>query len=98
MTFTAATIEEIDIVMKDAWKAFHIYRKLSLKQRASFMKAIAIELENCGDDLIHTAMRESNLPEARMRGERARTIFQLNSYADACEKGDWLEETQCFSL
>lgn len=91
MTFTAATIEEIDIVMNDAWKAFHIYRKLSLKQRASFMKAIAIELENCGDDLIHTAMRESNLPEARMRGERARTIFQLNSYADACEKGDWLE-------
>ena len=83
MTFTAATIEEIDIVMNDAWKAFHIYRKLCLKQRASFMKAIAIELENCGDELIQTAMRESNLPEARMRGERARTIFQLNSYADA---------------
>jgi len=55
------------------------------------MRAIAVELENCGDELIQTAMRETNLPEARLRGERARTIFQLNSYGDACEKGDWLE-------
>lgn len=55
------------------------------------MKAIAIELENCGDTLIQTAMQETNLPEARLRGERARTIFQLNSYAEACEKGTWLD-------
>ena len=54
------------------------------------MRAIAIELENCGDVLIQTAMQETNLPEARLRGERARTIFQLNSYAEACEKGTWL--------
>ncbi|MGB4845668.1 MAG: aldehyde dehydrogenase (NADP(+)) [Ferruginibacter sp.] len=91
MSYKDFSAEEINIVMQDAWNAFHAYRKFSLKQRAAFMKAIAIELENCGDELIHTAMRESNLPEARMRGERARTIFQLNSYADACEKGNWLD-------
>ena len=89
--FTDATINEIENVMQQAWKAFHIYRKFSLKQRAVFMKTIAIELENCGDALIHTAMSETNLPEARLRGEKARTIFQLNSYAEACEKGNWLE-------
>ena len=77
--------------MQDAWNAFHVYRKFSLKQRAAFMKAIALELENCSDALIHTAMSETNLPEVRLRGERARTIFQLNSYAEACEKGNWLE-------
>ena len=77
--------------MQQAWEAFHVYRKFSLKDRAGFMKAIAIELENCGDTLIQTAMQETNLPEARLRGERARTIFQLNSYADACETGTWLE-------
>ena len=27
------------------------------------MKAIAIELENCGDELIQTAMRETNFPK-----------------------------------
>lgn len=77
--------------MQDAWNAFHVYRRFSLKQRAAFMKAIAVELESCGDALIQTAMRETNLPEARLRGERARTIFQLNSYAEACEKAEWLE-------
>ncbi len=89
--FTDATTGEIENIMKEAWSAFHVYRKFSLKQRAGFMRAIAIELENCGDALIQTAMRETNLPEARLRGERARTIFQLNSYGAACEKGDWLE-------
>lgn len=91
MAYKDFTQEEINAVMQDAWKAFHVYRRFSLKQRAGFMKAIAIELENAGDALIQTAMRETHLPEARLRGERARTIFQLNSYADACEKGDWLE-------
>ncbi len=89
--FTDATSEEIDIVMQQAWQAFHQYRQLSLQQRAGFMRAIAVEMENAGDLLIRTAMDETNLPEARLQGERARTIFQLNSYADACEKGEWLE-------
>ena len=79
--FQDATTNEINEVMQEAWDAFHIYRKMSLKQRADFMKAIAIELEACGDELIQTAMRETNLAEARLRNERARTIFQLNSYA-----------------
>ncbi len=89
--FTDSTMQEVDLIMQNAWNAFHVYRKFSLKQRAAFMKAIAVELENCGDALIHTAMSETNLPEARLRGERARTIFQLNSYAEACERGEWLE-------
>ncbi len=89
--FNDFTTEEIDGVMNEAWKAFHIYRKLSLKQRAEFMRSIAMELENCGDALIQTAMLETNLPEARLRGERARTIFQLNDYANFCESGQWLD-------
>lgn len=91
MKYIDFTNEEINEVMDKAWIAFHQYRKLSLRQRADFMRAIAVELEDCGDDLIHTAMKETNLPEARLRGERARTIFQLNSYAAACEEGTWLE-------
>ncbi|MCZ2459710.1 MAG: aldehyde dehydrogenase (NADP(+)) [Chitinophagales bacterium] len=86
-----ATIEEINDAMSQAWNAFHIYRKMSLKQRADFMRAIGKEIENLGDELLKVTQQETALPEARLRGERARTIFQLNSYADACEKGDWLE-------
>ncbi|HUR64787.1 MAG TPA: aldehyde dehydrogenase (NADP(+)) [Chitinophagaceae bacterium] len=89
--FTDATPEEIDNVLQQAWKAFPIYRKCSLKQRADFMRAIAREIENLGDELLKVAGEETYLPEARLRNERARTIFQLNSYADACENGNWLE-------
>ncbi|MFL5746056.1 MAG: aldehyde dehydrogenase (NADP(+)) [Niastella sp.] len=89
--FKDASSQEIDQVLNTAWQAFHQYRKYSLKDRAQFMRNIAAELENAGDELIQTAMRETNLPEARLRGERARTMFQLTSYAEACERGEWLE-------
>lgn len=89
--FKDATIQEIDKAMQQAWKAFHSYRKCSLKERAAFMRAIAQEIEALGDELLQVTGRETNLPEARLRNERARTMYQLTSYADACEKGDWLE-------
>ncbi len=89
--FKDATPNEIEDIMQQAWKAFHIYRTKSLKERADFMRAIAKEIENLGDELLKVTGEETHLPEARLRNERARTMFQLTSYADACEKGDWLE-------
>ncbi len=91
MKFQDASATEIDAVMEEAWQAFETYRDTSLRQRADLMRAIAAEMEAIGDDLIQTAMRETNLPDARLRNERARTMFQLTSYADACEAGHWLE-------
>lgn len=86
-----ATMAEIESAMQQAWKAFHVYRKMSLTQRADFMRAIGKEIENLGDELLIATNEETSLPEARLRNERARTIFQLNNYADACERGDWLD-------
>lgn len=82
---------EIDELLAKSVQAFHQYKKFSLKQRADFMRAIAVEIDALGDELIETAMAETNLPLARLQGERARTIFQLNSYAAAAEAGTWLE-------
>src|SRR4051812_43998152 len=89
--FEDTPLEVIDEVLQKSWKAFHQYRKFSIKQRADFMRAIAKALQNSSDDLIKTAMEETSLPEGRLKGEKARTVFQLTSYADACERGDWLE-------
>src|SRR5437762_11392873 len=86
-----ATQPEINHIMELAWNAFEAYRKLPLKQRAHFMRTIAKELEALGDEVLQIAHEETHLPEARLRNERARTIFQLNNYADACERGTWLE-------
>src|SRR6186997_958758 len=89
--FTDATNEEIEITMQQSWEAFFAYRKLPLKDRAFFMRSIAVELKNSEHSLIKTAMEETNLTEARLKNELTRTIFQLNSYADFCDGGQWLE-------
>jgi acyl-CoA reductase-like NAD-dependent aldehyde dehydrogenase len=68
--------QEIDAVMQKAWKAFRIYKNYSLKERKAFLYAIADELENAGDELIRTCMEETNLPEARLKNEKARTIVR----------------------
>jgi NADP-dependent aldehyde dehydrogenase len=85
------SVEEINIVMQEAWDAFHIYRKLSLKDRGKFMRTIASQIDEIGNELIEIASSETNLPEARLKNELNRTMFQLTSYADACEQGNWLE-------
>lgn len=81
----------IDLVMQNAWKAYLEFRNTSPNQRAVLMKKIASLLEHSGDELIQIAMRETNLPEARLKNERNRTVFQLLQYAEACEQGLWLD-------
>ncbi|MFM1795169.1 MAG: hypothetical protein RL642_1554, partial [Bacteroidota bacterium] len=96
--FKDATLNEVSDAMHRSSTAFNSYKNVSIKQRALLMRTIAKEIEGLGDALIQTTMRETNLPEARLKGERGRTIFQLNSYADACEKGDWLEARICQAI
>ncbi len=96
--FKDATISEVSDAMHRSNTAFKLYKKYSIKERALLMRSIALEIEALGDVLIETTMRETNLPEARLKGERGRTIYQLNSYADACEKGDWLEARICLPI
>ena len=91
MAYKDASMQEIEQVMNEAWSAFERYRRFSLKQRADFMRAIAMEIDAVGDNLIETAKKETHLPDARLRNERARTIFQLKTYADAVESAIWMD-------
>ena len=81
----------IDAIMERAQAAFAIYRKQTLKQRADFMRAIAVELENIRAEIVPLTMEETHLPEARLNGELSRTIFQLNDYAAHAEAGSWMD-------
>lgn len=84
-------LAEIDGLAERSWNAWRLFAGLPFNRRAALMRTVAEELEALGEGLIQTAMRETNLPEARLLGERARTAFQLRSYADACERGDWMD-------
>src|SRR6476620_8446951 len=89
--FIDASPGEIDEAMKIAATAARDFSKFSLKQRAHFMRTIAQNLENAGDELISTAMEETHLPDGRLQSEKTRTVFQLKNYAETCEKGDWMQ-------
>ena len=74
-----------------AWAAFDAYRETSLEQRAQFLETIATQIEALGDELIHRAMAETGLPQARIQGERGRTCTQLRTFARVVRAGEWLD-------
>ncbi len=89
--FTLATDEEIEQATSKAKAAFEVYKKTSPHNRALFLETIAEEILNIGDVLIQRAMLETGLPEARLLGERGRTITQLNMFASLLREGSWVE-------
>ena len=68
-----ATIEQ-------ARSAFSLYKNSSLQLRCELLQAIADELRKDTAALVAAAMRETHLPEGRLKNELGRTIFQLESY------------------
>lgn len=72
-----------------AGKAFAAYRTTDFARRAAFLDSIAAEIENLGDALAQRAIAETGLPEARIRGEIARTTGQLRLFADVVREGSW---------
>ncbi|MBS2097085.1 aldehyde dehydrogenase (NADP(+)) [Carboxylicivirga linearis] len=83
--------ESVHKVMMEAAEAFEVYKHISGKQKAQFLRNIGEEIVNLGDELIQTVIEETNLPEARVVGERGRTVGQLNKFADLVEEGSWKE-------
>jgi alpha-ketoglutaric semialdehyde dehydrogenase len=82
---------QLDSILAKSQEAFETINTYSIPKRVALMRTIADEIEALGPELIQTAMAESNLPEARLTGEKGRTIFQWRSYADAVERGHSLD-------
>jgi 2,5-dioxopentanoate dehydrogenase len=89
--YTDATPAQIDAAVAASWKAFQQYKLSGLKERANLLRAIAAELQTGSDALVDAAHTETHLQKGRLQGELNRTQFQLRSYADACERGSWLD-------
>jgi len=82
---------DIDKIVRQSREAFSQYRSRSGAAKATFLEAIASEIEALGDLLIRKAMEETNLPEPRLVGERARTCNQLRQFAAMAKEGSWVE-------
>ncbi|WP_200329753.1 aldehyde dehydrogenase (NADP(+)) [Leucobacter sp. L43] len=60
-------------------------------QRARALVAIADALETATPDLVHIALRETGLTQARLTGEVTRTAVQLRLFADTIVDGGYLD-------
>ncbi|APO83207.1 aldehyde dehydrogenase (NADP(+)) [Pseudomonas sp. GD03817] len=87
--FSQATETEVDAAARAAAAAFPIYRNLPAERRATFLEAIADELDALGDDFIATVCRETALPSGRILGERGRTSGQMRLFAKVLRRGDF---------
>jgi alpha-ketoglutaric semialdehyde dehydrogenase len=86
-----ATIEEVNTALHEAQVAFLSYKNISGKKKAEFLRAVADEIEALGQELVTTAMRETNLQEARILSERGRTTGHCRMFADLVEEGSWVD-------
>ena len=91
--FYEASEEDVNKALTLAAAAFPAFRSTTAEARASFLEAIALEIEAAGNDLIIRAVEETALPEARITGERGRTTGQLRMFANLLREGSWVEAT-----
>ena len=88
--FSVATEQEINDAISKATSAFEIYKRTSFEERAKFLDTIADEIMQL-DELTQRAHLESGLPEARITGERGRTVGQLKLFASLLREGSYVE-------
>lgn len=91
MIIKDTSLQEIEQVMNEAQLAFLSFKNFPGKKKAEFLRTIADEIEALGQQLVSTAMQETNLPEARIINERGRTTSHCRMFADLVEEGSWVE-------
>ena len=87
--FHEASAGDITDACDAAAKAQPVFGALPSADRAAFLRLVADKIDALGDELTRRAMAETGLPEARLNGERGRTVGQLRLFADEVEHGEW---------
>ncbi|WP_341939424.1 aldehyde dehydrogenase (NADP(+)) [Marinimicrobium sp. C2-29] len=89
--YSSVQTQDADRACELARQAFGPYRKTDAETRARFLETIADNIMDLGDDLVERAMAETGLPQARIEGERGRTVNQLKLFAGVVRSGRWLD-------
>ncbi len=89
--FSVGTPEHVMRACEGAEEAFWSYGSSTRAERAEFLNRIADEIEARGAAITEIGTSETGLPEARLQGERGRTVGQLRLFAEHILKGDYLD-------
>ncbi len=89
--FSIGTPQLVDQAAKAAEDAFWTYGYSTREERAAFLNAIADEIEARAEAITEIGSQETGLPEARLQGERGRTVGQLRLFAQHILDGAYLD-------
>lgn len=89
--FSTGTSALVDQAAKAAEDAFWTYGYTSSEKRAVFLDTIADEIDARGGQVTEIGSAETGLPEARLQGERGRTVGQLRLFASHIREGAYLD-------
>jgi len=84
-------LPETALLMNNAKLAFPKFQAVRDSDKADFLDCIALEIEALGEVLLQTTMEETNLPLARLTGERGRTTMQFRMFAQMLRDGHWVD-------
>ncbi|MBN8196429.1 aldehyde dehydrogenase (NADP(+)) [Thalassospira povalilytica] len=90
-TFPVGTPDLVDQAAKAAEEAFWTFGYSTREDRARFLNTIADEIDARGDEITEIGTQETGLPEARLQGERGRTVGQLRLFASHILDGAYLD-------
>lgn len=90
--YPVGTVENVDAAVEAAEAAFADYAGQDGARRAAFLRRIAEEIDARGDEITAIGTAETGLPDARLIGERGRTVGQLRMFADHVEAGAHLDK------
>lgn len=89
--FAIGSTANVDAAVAAAEEAFASFGWSTREERAALLRKIAEEIDARGPEITEIGTQETGLPEARLEGERGRTVGQLRLFADHIEKGDHLD-------
>ncbi|WP_194096320.1 aldehyde dehydrogenase (NADP(+)) [Marivivens aquimaris] len=89
--FSEGTPAHVDRACQAAEEAFWTFGYSTREERAAFLNAIADEIEARADAITEIGTQESGLPEARLMGERGRTVGQIRLFAQHILDGAYLD-------
>src|SRR5690606_24331567 len=74
-----------------SYEAYLQYAQTTSKERDALLSQIKENMQEQQQELIETAMKETNLQEARLKSEFTRTLNQLQFFSDMLLEGSYLD-------
>ncbi|CAB4656697.1 unannotated protein [freshwater metagenome] len=88
--FAATTPQAMDSLIAQSVSAYKVWSHVKAAERGKILLALAQAIDDRLQDLVDIADLETGLGKVRLTGEVGRTTFQIRSFSNALERGEFV--------